>query len=200
MNWQPLIEGINSTKYTGYDIVPQIIQKNQERCKDWVNADFARVDFVNEAIKIGPDLIICRDGIQHNTLKDGVRGFVNLARSGAKYLVTNWHTQNGGRGLIPDNDLNMNVKFGQAYPINVFTHPFNFSHPEFIISEGVNGYNDDGKLVGVWKLPALWKGDGRHFDVPESLQSKVRQEVVFWDEIERARGANTQLSSPSAEN
>ena len=40
---------------------------------------------------------------------------------------------------IADNDINMDIKFGEAYPINVFTHPFNFSNPEFLISEGVNG-------------------------------------------------------------
>lgn len=184
-----MIKGFNSTRYTGYDIVPQIIKQNTERFRDWPNVDFARVDFVNTPITINPDLIVCRDGIQHNTLKDGVRGFVNLEQSGAKYLVTNWHTETG-RGYVPDNDVNLNVLFGGAYPINVFTHPFNFSRPEFFISEGVNGINGDGKLVGVWKLPALWKGDGKRFEVPWSLSVRVRSEVISKADVEAAEGSS----------
>lgn len=185
VNWQPLIEGFNSTRYTGYDIVPQIIEKNTERFKEWSNVEFARVDFVNTPITCHPDVIMCRDGIQHNTLKDGVRGFLNLERSGARYLITNWHTETG-RGAVPDNAVNINVPFGGAYPINVFTHPFNFSMPEFFISEGVDGINGDGKLVGVWKLPALFKGDGRRFHVPPALVPRSRSEVVSLADVQNA--------------
>lgn len=185
MNWQPLIEGFNSTHYTGYDIVPQIIQKNTDRFKDCPNMDFARVDFVNTPIPIRPDLIMCRDGIQHNTLRDGVRGLLNLEASGAQYLITNWHTETG-RGIVPDNAVNMNVQFGGAYPINVFTHPFNFSLPEFFISEGINGINGDGKLVGVWKMPVLWKGEGRRFQVPASLVQRSRVEVISLADVHNA--------------
>ena len=191
VNWQPLIEGFNSTKYTGYDIVPQIIEKNRQRFQDWENMEFARVDFVNTPITTNPDLIVCRDGIQHNTLKDGVRGFLNLEKSGAKYLVSNWHTETGRRGWIADNDINTDIKFGEAYPINVFTHPFNFSNPEFLISEGVNGQNEDGKMVGVWKLPALLRGNGERFQVPEPLRERMRREVVPWADIEKARTVTT---------
>uniref|UniRef100_A0A7I4D087 Methyltransferase domain-containing protein n=2 Tax=Physcomitrium patens TaxID=3218 RepID=A0A7I4D087_PHYPA len=186
VNWQPLIEGFNSTRYTGYDIVPQIIQKNTERFKDFPNVDFARVDFVNTPITVNPDLIICRDGIQHNSLKDGVRGFVNLEASGAKYLVTNWHTETGRGFVQDDNAINRDIKFGDAYPINVFTNPFNFSMPEYFISEGVNGINQDGKLVGIWKLPALWKGDGKRFNVPPSLSSRVRGEIISKSDVKTA--------------
>lgn len=185
VNWQPLIEGFNSTRYTGYDIVPQIIQQNTERFRDWPNVEFARVDFVNTPITVNPDLVLCRDGIQHNSLKDGVRGFCNLESSGAKYLVTNWHTETG-RGFLPDHDINFDIQFGGAYPINVFTHPFNFSRPEFFISEGVDGINGDGKLVGVWKLPVLWKGDGKRFQVPAALSERVRREVVSIADVEEA--------------
>lgn len=185
VNWQPLIEGFNSTHYTGYDIVPDIITKNRARFQSLPNVDFARLDFVNTPLPISPDLIICRDGIQHNTLKDGVRGFLNLEASGARYLVTNWHTETG-RGTVPDNAVNLNVPFGGAYPINVFTHPFNFSMPEFFISEGVGGVNGDGKLAGVWKLPALWKGDGRRFVVPAGLMPRARGAVVSKVDVQNA--------------
>jgi hypothetical protein len=68
----------------------------------------------------------------------------------------------------------------------VFTHPFNFSMPEFFIAEGADGINGDGKLVGVWKLPVLWKGDGKRFQVPVSLSERVRREVVSIADVEAA--------------
>jgi hypothetical protein len=187
VNWQPLIEGFNSTRYVGYDIVPQLVARNIEHFRECKNMEFARHDFVNMPIDITPDLIICRDAIQHNTLKDGVRALVNLEKSGAKYLVTNWHT-NTGRGMhIPANKHNFHVSVGGAYPIDVSCPPFNFSNPELFISEGPNGENDDGKFIGVWKLPAMLKGNGERFIIPDDLKARAKQKVVFWDEVLKAQ-------------
>jgi len=187
VNWQPLIEGFNSTKYVGYDIVPQLVARNIEHFRECKNMEFARHDFVNKPIDITPDLIICRDAIQHNTLKDGVRALANLEKSGAKYLVTNWHT-NTGRGMhIPANKHNFHVSVGGAYPIDVSCPPFNFSNPELFISEGPNGENDDGKFIGVWKLPAMLKGNGERFIIPDDLKARAKQKVVFWDEVLKAQ-------------
>jgi hypothetical protein len=52
---------------------------------------FAQHDFINMHITKIPDLIICWDAIQHNTLKDGVCTLANLEKLGARYLLTNWH-------------------------------------------------------------------------------------------------------------
>ncbi|CAM6030423.1 unnamed protein product [Sphagnum balticum] len=187
VNWQPLIEGFNYTKYVGYDIVPQLVARNIEHFRECKNMEFARHDFVNMPIDITPDLIICRDAIQHNTLKDGVRALANLEKSGAKYLVTNWHT-NTGRGMhIPANKHNFHVSVGGAYPIDVSCPPFNFSNPELFISEGPNGENDDGKFIGVWKLPAMLKGNGERFIIPDNLKVRAKQKVVFWDEVLKAQ-------------
>ncbi|KAL2622099.1 hypothetical protein R1flu_002304 [Riccia fluitans] len=180
VNWQPLIPGFNSTKYTGFDIVPALIDRNRETFKGWPNMNFERVDFTNTPIDdmVHPDLIVCRDAIQHNTLKDGLRGLINLESTGAKYIITNWHSPSR---------LNRNIEFGGFYPIDVFTPPFNFSHPEMIISEGVGGVNSDGKFAGLWKLPALLKGDGKPFILPPILIARARKDVVTWEEVEEAR-------------
>lgn len=140
-------------------------------------------------------LIIFRDGVQHNTVKDGVRALVNLEASEAKYLVTNWHPETGRGVFVAHNTVNMDVPFGGAYPINVFAHPFNFSRPEFLISEGVGGVNADGKLVGVWKLPVLWKGDGKRLLLPDSLGERVRREDVSISDVEAAAVAEVALQT-----
>ncbi|BBM99710.1 hypothetical protein MPTK1_1g23220 [Marchantia polymorpha subsp. ruderalis] len=177
VNWQTLTEGFNATTYTGFDIVPDMIRKNEATFQGWPNMKFARVDFTNTPIDetVRPDLIICRDAIQHNALKDGLRGLANLESTGAKYILTNWHSP-----PRPNKD----IKFGDFYLIDVFTRPFNFSKPEMFISEGVNGHNSEGKFAGLWKLPALLKGDGRPFRIPESLVLKARQHVVTSAELE----------------
>ena len=54
---------------------------------------FKQQDFINEPFPHQPDLILCRDMIQHNSLVDGVRAYYNMERSGAKYLATTWHQQ-----------------------------------------------------------------------------------------------------------
>ncbi|KAL3695773.1 hypothetical protein R1sor_009849 [Riccia sorocarpa] len=180
VNWQPLIPGFGSIKYTGFDIVPPLIDRNRVTFKDRPNMTFVRVDFTNTPVEdmVHPDLIVCRDAIQHNTLKDGLRGLINLENTGAKYIITNWHSPSRP---------NRNIKFGGYYPIDIFTPPFNFSHPEMFISEGVGGVNPGGKFAGLWKLPALLKGDGKPFMLPLSLITKARKGVVTRAELQEAR-------------
>jgi hypothetical protein len=56
--------------------------------------------------------------------------------------------QTGRPSNILDNQKNLNVPFGGAYPLDMFYHPLDFLSPEFFISEGVNGINPDGSLLG----------------------------------------------------
>ena len=77
----------------GLDIVPQLIEGNKANYVNESNMSFKQQDFINEPFPHQPDLILCRDMIQHNSLVDGVRAYYNMERSGAKYLATTWHQQ-----------------------------------------------------------------------------------------------------------
>jgi hypothetical protein len=75
--------------------------------------------------------------------------------------------QNGRPSNILDNQKNLNVPFGGAYPLDMFCHPLNFLSPEFFISEGVNGTKPYGKFTGVWKLSVMLGGDGKRLILPD---------------------------------
>lgn len=64
---------------------------------------FKQQDFINEPFPHQPDIILCRDMIQHNSLVDGVRAYYNMEKSGAKYLATTWHHQ----GMVTEVNLNI---------------------------------------------------------------------------------------------
>lgn len=171
-NWQGLVEGIDDVAYLGLDIVPGLIKGNTEKYANRTNMNFKQQDFINEPFPHKPDLILCRDMIQHNSLVDGVRAYYNMEKSGAKYLATTWHQQ-GAENVMAHNT---NQPPGGMYAVNIFLHPFNFSKPEFFIREG--GVQEDRKTLGLWKLPALGLGDGQYFDIPDEFYVKAETEVV----------------------
>ena len=106
-NWQPLTEGIDNVDYLGLDIVPAIIDANRAKYAGRPSLSFAALDFVNAPLPHAADLVLCRDMVQHNTLKDGVRAYANIEASGAKYLVTTSHDVGG-----PNVNVNHNIKPG----------------------------------------------------------------------------------------
>jgi hypothetical protein len=70
---------------------------------------------------------------------------------------------------------------GGYYPVNIFTHPFNFSWPELIIREGVykgSPWKWQRKVIGLFRLPALLAGGGRRFVIRETDWARAGAEVV----------------------
>jgi hypothetical protein len=76
---------------------------------------------------------------------------------------------------------NRNQPPGGMYHVNIFLHPFNFTKPEYFIREG--GGQQDGKTLGLWKLPALGLGDGRYFNIPEETWTKAASEIIQVNEM-----------------
>ena len=75
-----------------------LIEHNKAKfIRNQTNMSFKQQGFINEPFPHQPDLILCRDMIQHNSLVDGVRAYYNIERSGAKYLATTWHQQGANR-------------------------------------------------------------------------------------------------------
>jgi hypothetical protein len=176
-NWQHTIEGFSKVEYTGLDIVPDLITKNKAKFADRSNMNFMRLDFSNNPYPFAPDVILCRDMIQHNTLEDGLKAYINMEASDSKYLITTWH-QHDSTDPAMDNTYNVNTQPGGMYLVDVFLHPFNFSMPDYWIREGKNGEDPDGKTVGVWKLPALGMGNGKRFVPSPDEWSRARKEII----------------------
>ena len=172
-NWQPTVEGAEQVQYLGLDIVPGVIAADNARYAGRANLQFTVSDFVNNALPHAPDVVLCRDMIQHNTLRDGVRTYANFEASGAKYLVTTTHH----RGT-PEFNANVNIPSGSHYEVNVFLPPFNFSAPSYWIREGPEGGDPQGKFVGLWELPALGEGDGLGFNPSAEDWTKAAGQIV----------------------
>jgi hypothetical protein len=167
-NWQPLLKGFTEISYIGIDIVPSLIKNNTEKFKNHTNMIFLEKDISTEALPKA-DLALCRDMIQHNSLEDGYRTFMNIENSGIKYLVTNFHLYS---------KENINIIPGEWYPIDVFLPPFNFSKPLFFTKEGHDGDSVDGKMVGIWKLPALGMGNGKKLDIDATIVEASKKTLV----------------------
>ncbi|KXS21038.1 hypothetical protein M427DRAFT_51973 [Gonapodya prolifera JEL478] len=190
-NWQWAIPEIRRgvVEYTGIDIVQSVILENTLKRLRFPNMRFAAMDFVSRDDVLLPanlsahtnpaplwDVINCRDAIQHIHVDDGLRAVVNFESSGAKYLVSGWYSAGASQGNLGVG----NIPSGHFYAVDLMLPPFNFPKPLFWTLDGWNyDYDSLGqpnmKMMGVWKLPALGKGDGT------SLPLNVTQLWEWWE-------------------
>lgn len=187
-NWLPKTTGFYDIAYTGADIVVNATVNNARRYRHESNMRFMSLDLVMEELPKAQDMVLCRDALQHLPLKDAIAVVKNIERSGAKYLITNWH------GLSPGNhDISAP---GEWFMVDIFQPPFNFSQPLFYTVDGPDSRNEKGeinyKLIGVFELPVLGKGSGKRMKVPLKRamkeiivvdSSKVKLANVEFDEV-----------------
>ncbi len=176
-NWQWAIPGLEKISYLGVDIVEEIIHQNREKYRNMTHMRFETLDFSLDPFPVKPDLVMCRDMLQHNSFDAAFKAIMKIEDSGAKYLLTNWHNH-PYQTPRESFEWNQDITPGGYYKIDVMLHPFNFSRPLMFRSEGPNGVSSDGKCMGVFKLPVLGLGDGTQF-IPTLEQFSVcRHEVV----------------------
>ncbi|KAK9896548.1 hypothetical protein P389DRAFT_81006 [Cystobasidium minutum MCA 4210] len=176
--WQTHLLNFPHINYTGMDIVPDLILGNSKKHSRFSNARFINLDLVLDELP-SAEVYMVRDVVQHLSLEDGVALLKNVERTGAKYLISNFHNlKRTGEALE-----NRNIEAGRFYPNNLMMKPFNFPKPLYYILDMHDGYferENEGmgiKLAAVWKLPALDKGDGVGFDV----DFEKAKDLVFLD-------------------
>ncbi|TPX32631.1 hypothetical protein SmJEL517_g04275 [Synchytrium microbalum] len=181
-NWQRNISGFNDILYTGADIVPSVIIQNGRKYRDIQNMKFMHLDLAVDDVPNGADVILCRDMLQHTPLEAGRGVIQNFEQSGAKYLVTNFHSLN----YKPESGGNRNIKPGEFFLIDVMKPPYNFPPPLMYSVDGRDSEvatEHNYKMVGIWKLPVLDKGNGtilpvhpqvRHLQTAKIPASKSR--------------------------
>jgi hypothetical protein len=155
-NWmKEIVDSFDS--YHGGDIVPQCIEENTKKYSS-DKITFSIIDLLESKIP-DCDLLIVRDVIGHYPLEDGQKIIKNILNSNCKYLLsTSWYN-------IIDNDyhenhINRGANYGNFYPVNLMSEPFNFPEPEMIIEEDVHveDYNKGNrKVLGLWNLDVLKK-------------------------------------------
>lgn len=161
------------------DIVPDLILGNSKKHAKLNNARFINLDLVLDELPKS-EVYMVRDVIQHLSLDDGVNLIKNVERTGAKYLISNFHNLKRTGEPVE----NRNIEAGRFYPNHLMLKPFNFPKPLFYILDMHDGYferENDGmgiKLAAVWELPALNRGDGTAFNV----DFDKAKDLVFVDE------------------
>jgi hypothetical protein len=134
------------TSYTGVDIVPALVERNQRTHADAAHR-FLQLDLVADRLP-DADLILCRDCLVHLSFADCRRALRNFQRTRARFLLATTFT-----GLME----NAKGDTGGWRPLNLERAPFLFPPPLALIDErrppeaGV----PPGKSLGLWALAEL---------------------------------------------
>jgi len=92
------------------------------------------------------DAVLCRDCLVHLSFTDAHAALANVARSGAKWLLTTSFSS------IKRND---DIVTGQWRPLNLMLPPFNLPKPAKRIAENCTETEFTDKLLGVWPIADL---------------------------------------------
>jgi hypothetical protein len=137
-NWMREIN-LAGIDYTGVDIVPAIISRNQELYGS-PYIKFAVADITRDLLPRA-DMILCRDALDHLSLRRVRRAIRRLKESGSSYLLVTTHPSAS----------NEDIHSGYWRPLDLTKPPFGFSPPLRTIVENPLR----GKLLGLWRFQDL---------------------------------------------
>jgi hypothetical protein len=142
-DWHWMKEAQLLVSYTGADIVPELVERNQQLYGNETRR-FVALDLIKDDLpKV--DLVLSRDVLVHLSFNDIFSALCNLKKSGSEYLLTTTFT---------DRPTNPDIPTGQWRPLNLQKPPFNFPPPLRLINEkcteGDGSWGD--KNLGLWKL------------------------------------------------
>lgn len=145
-DWHWMKEVPLDIEYIGADIVPELIQHNQELHGD-SNHHFITLDLTQNHLP-RVDLIFSRDIFVHLSFNEVHAAINNIKRSNSRYLLaTTFNTRKN----------NIDCKTGNWRPLNLQAPPFNFPNPLVLINEKCtegNGRWSD-KCLGLWRIDEL---------------------------------------------
>jgi hypothetical protein len=116
-NWMKSTLDFTRFRYTGVDIVPELIDKNRILYGS-ENISFIKKDLLKDDLPIS-DLMLCRDLLAHLALEDIYKFFSNFLRSQIPYLLTSTHVH-------LDIEKNHDIRSGDFRELNLEIPPFKF--------------------------------------------------------------------------
>ncbi len=144
-NWMKHVE-LNIEKYIGIDIVPELINNNQQNYTS-DNRKFLNLDITRDNLPQA-DIILCRDCLVHLSFNDIEKAIKNFQKSNSQYLLTTSFT---------DRANNEDITTGEWRPINLELEPFNFPKPLYLINEKCmeEGGEFADKSLALWRVADL---------------------------------------------
>lgn len=134
--------------YIGADIVPELIQQNQQRFQT-PKFQFKVLDIVHDPLP-KCDLVMVRDCFLHLGCRHIAGALRNAQQAGITHLLASTYTKSRPNLYVADVSL-----MGRA--INLCLPPFSLPNPIELINEGCTeqdgSYND--KSLGLWRLQDL---------------------------------------------
>ena len=145
-DWHWMKEVAFDIDYIGADIVPELIQLNQELYGN-DSRRFMTLDLTKDVLP-RVDLVFSRDVLVHLSFNDIFSAFHNIKHSDSKYFLTTTFTAR---------DSNIDIPTGHWRPLNLQKAPFNLPEPLMLINE--NCTEGDGswgdKSLGLWMVRDL---------------------------------------------
>lgn len=121
LHWMPLalrdiLTDVPGFQYLGVDIVRPVLEAHQKNFSAQSrNMHFKLLDFTDDILPDGYDLIFCRDALQHLPYDKVISALEHFATSSARYLlVTSYDRQ----------DHNVDVPPGGYWDLDLQKHPF----------------------------------------------------------------------------
>lgn len=135
-NWMRRVEFEGS--YCGGDIVPDLVALNEARYGN-ERRRFLVLDVTRDRLPQS-DLILCRDCLNHLSLREAVRALDSILESGSSYAALTHY---------PKTVANRRQESGFVYrPLNLQEEPFNWPPPLEVWEEP----SQQGKTLALWHL------------------------------------------------
>ena len=132
--WMKKIIVDQKIKYTGIDIVEELIKKNNNLYSN-KKIKFQKLDITKDILPCS-DLFICRDFLFHLSYIDINNFFKNLSKIKIKFFLTSSHSITKVNNFIKNKD----IISGDFRKINLFTKPFNFNKDiKYTIKDNCDG-------------------------------------------------------------
>ncbi|TNE27656.1 MAG: class I SAM-dependent methyltransferase [Bacteroidetes bacterium] len=144
--WMSKVD-LKGARYTGGDIVDELIETNKVRYADRKEVQFEVIDLITDTLPKA-DLLLVRDCLVHLHSDLIHSALNNIKRSGIRYVLMTTFTER---------KYNTDIHTGDWRPLNLQIEPFNLPPPLAIFNENCtenNGAYRD-KCLALWDVKTL---------------------------------------------
>ena len=145
MTWmQHFLKARDDIDYTGFDIVPELIQVHKIKFKNYSEWSFQNHDIVENGLSSSFDLIFSRMMLQHLHNDDVLTFLDAVSTSGSKFILTT---------SFPNTHENIELQHvrGRFHSINLEIPPFSLPPPLCYSRDGPEENNKH--YLHLWRLP-----------------------------------------------